>query len=167
MMRPIVRTASTGYCPIAVSAESITASVPSQTALATSLVSARVATGCVIIDSSICVAVITGMANSLATLMMSFWARGTRSGGICTPRSPRATISPSAPAAMPRTLSSASGRSILAISAGGRGAVPTGDFASKAEIGRVGDEREPDEIDPLLDAPAADPRDRPLSAIRP
>jgi hypothetical protein len=50
--------------------------------LATSLVSARVATGCVIIDSSIWVAVITGTASSLATLMISFWARGTRSAAI-------------------------------------------------------------------------------------
>ena len=52
-------TALTGYLPAAVSAESITASVPSSTALATSLTSARVGTGLWIIDSIICVAVIT------------------------------------------------------------------------------------------------------------
>ena len=45
---------------MAVSPDSISASVPSNTALATSLASARVGDGAVIIDSSICVAVITG-----------------------------------------------------------------------------------------------------------
>ena len=45
---------------MAVSAESMTALVPSNTALATSLTSARVGVGAWIIDSSICVAVITG-----------------------------------------------------------------------------------------------------------
>ncbi len=50
---------STGYLPAAVSALSITASVPSSTALATSLTSARVGTGLMIIDSIIWVAVIT------------------------------------------------------------------------------------------------------------
>ena len=54
---------ATGSCPIAVSAESITASVPSNTALATSLTSARVGDGASIIDSSIWVAVITGRAD--------------------------------------------------------------------------------------------------------
>ena len=60
-MRAIVDTTSTGSAPIAVSADSITASVPSNTALATSLTSARVGAGATIIDSSICVAVITGV----------------------------------------------------------------------------------------------------------
>ena len=55
----ISTTVSSGYLPAAVSAESITASVPSSTALATSLTSARVGTGLVIIDSIICVAVMT------------------------------------------------------------------------------------------------------------
>ena len=41
----MARTARTGYLPAAVSAESITASVPSMTALATSLTSARVGRG--------------------------------------------------------------------------------------------------------------------------
>ena len=58
----IVRTTPTGSRPMAVSPDSITASVPSNTALATSLTSARVGDGAVIIDSSICVAVITGVA---------------------------------------------------------------------------------------------------------
>ena len=52
-------TVSTGKSPAAVSADSITASVPSSTAFATSITSARVGIGLVIIDSIICVAVIT------------------------------------------------------------------------------------------------------------
>ena len=58
-MRTIVSTASTGYLPTAVSPLSITAEVPSRMALATSEASARVGSGASIIDSSICVAVIT------------------------------------------------------------------------------------------------------------
>ena len=56
----IMRTASSGYAPRAVSPESITASVPSRIAFATSVTSARVGRGEEIIDSSICVAVTTG-----------------------------------------------------------------------------------------------------------
>ena len=64
----IVSTVSTGYLPAAVSAESITASVPSSTALATSETSARVGTGAWIIDSIICVAVIVSLLRSRAML---------------------------------------------------------------------------------------------------
>ena len=46
-------TVSIGWFPIAVSAESITASVPSKTALETSVISALVGVGFVIIDSII------------------------------------------------------------------------------------------------------------------
>src|SRR3954453_14668842 len=60
-MRFIVVTASTGYCPAADSAESMTASAPSKIAVATSETSARVGTGLVIIDSSIWVATTTGL----------------------------------------------------------------------------------------------------------
>jgi len=59
-IRAIVCTDSTGYRPTAVSPESMTASEPSRIALATSLASARVGRGLRIIESSICVAVITG-----------------------------------------------------------------------------------------------------------
>ena len=62
-----VRTASTGYSPIAVSPESISAEVPSRIAFATSLASARVGSGWWTIDSSICVAVITGFPRSSAS----------------------------------------------------------------------------------------------------
>ena len=61
MMRSIARTASKGYSPTAVSADSMTASVPSRMALATSDASARVGRGWCTIDSSIWVAVITGL----------------------------------------------------------------------------------------------------------
>ena len=52
-MSLIVLTASTGYLPPAVSPESITQSVPSIIALATSVVSALVGLGFLIIESSI------------------------------------------------------------------------------------------------------------------
>lgn len=54
-------TASTGKAPAAVSPLSMTQSVPSSTALATSVASARVGLGFLIIDSNICVAVMTGL----------------------------------------------------------------------------------------------------------
>ena len=68
---------STGYCPTEVSPESITASAPSNTALATSFTSALVGDICVIIDSIIWVATITGFANLIPLLMSIFCANGT------------------------------------------------------------------------------------------
>ncbi len=71
----MVLTAFTGCAPTAVSAESITASVPSKTAFATSKTSALVGIGLVIIDSSICVAVITNLSFALANKIKRFcWA---------------------------------------------------------------------------------------------
>ena len=58
----MARTAAAGSWPMAVSPESMRALVPSKTALATSLTSARVGVGAEIIDSSIWVAVMTGRA---------------------------------------------------------------------------------------------------------
>ena len=58
-MDAMVFAASTGYFPFADSPESITASVPLYTALATSVTSALVGRGFLIMESSICVAVIT------------------------------------------------------------------------------------------------------------
>ena len=66
MIRAIVSTVCTGYSPTLVSPESITASAPSSTALATSEASARVGAGLEIIDSSIWVATMTGLACSRA-----------------------------------------------------------------------------------------------------
>ena len=71
-MRLIMATASRGYRPLAVSPESMTASVPSKTALATSLASARVGRGFSIIDSSIWVAMITGLRHSAARRITCF-----------------------------------------------------------------------------------------------
>mmetsp|Transcript_10821 Transcript_10821/g.33820 ORF Transcript_10821/g.33820 Transcript_10821/m.33820 type:complete len:216 (+) Transcript_10821:1263-1910(+) len=94
-MRPMARTASTGNEPLAVSAESITQSVPSRTALATSEASARVGRGAPVMDSNICVAVITGFPAALHLRMISFCAKTTFSIGISMPKSPRPTMIPS------------------------------------------------------------------------
>ena len=94
-MRAIVATASTGKRPEAVSAESMIPSVPSRIALATSEASARVGRGLSIMLSSICVAVITTLPIAFAISMIRFWSVGTSSVDSSTPRSPRATITPS------------------------------------------------------------------------
>ena len=111
----IVSTAKIGYLPTAVSLESITASVPSMIAFATSEISARVARGLLTILSSIWVAVMTGIPRRLAVLINCFWAIGTSSAGISTPRSPRATITPSHTERIASILAIASCFSILAI----------------------------------------------------
>ena len=92
----MVATASTGYFPAADSADSMTASAPSKIAVATSETSARVGTGEMIIDSSICVATTTGLPVARPMRVICFCTPGTFSSGISTPRSPRATISASA-----------------------------------------------------------------------
>ena len=114
-IRSMVSTAATGYAPLAVSPDSITASVPSKIALATSVASARVGRGLRIIESSICVAVMTGFRCSWHAAMMRFCASGISSTGRRTPRSPRATMMPSATRAMPAALASPSSSSIFAI----------------------------------------------------
>ena len=58
---------------MAVSPDSITASVPSYTALATSVTSALVGRGLRIMESNIWVAVITGLLASLHLRIISFW----------------------------------------------------------------------------------------------
>mmetsp|Transcript_36136 Transcript_36136/g.82352 ORF Transcript_36136/g.82352 Transcript_36136/m.82352 type:complete len:371 (-) Transcript_36136:905-2017(-) len=85
-------TDSTGYLPCATSPLSITASVPSNTALATSDTSARVGLADVSIDSSICVAVMTGFPAIVHFRIRLFCMSGTCSRGHSTPRSPRATM---------------------------------------------------------------------------
>ena len=114
----ISTTVSRGNFPAAVSADSITASVPSSTALATSLTSARVGTGFVIIDSIICVAVMTTLSNSRAILIMRFCNAGTAALPTSTARSPRATMMPSLANKISCNLGIASARSILAIRPG-------------------------------------------------
>mmetsp|Transcript_13781 Transcript_13781/g.37702 ORF Transcript_13781/g.37702 Transcript_13781/m.37702 type:complete len:284 (+) Transcript_13781:159-1010(+) len=91
----MISTASRGYAPAAVSPESITQSVPSNTAFATSVASARVGRGAAIMESSICVAVMTGLPLRLAFLIIIFCTQKIRSSGISMPRSPRATMMPS------------------------------------------------------------------------
>ncbi len=69
----MVATATPGYAPIEVSAESISAAAPSSTALATSLASARVEVGLWTIDSSIWVATMAARACVRQRRRMSFW----------------------------------------------------------------------------------------------
>ena len=80
-MRAMVATALAGSWPMAVSPESITALEPSNTALATSEVSARVGVGACTIDSSICVAVIAGRPSVMQRWRMRFWMCGSSSIG--------------------------------------------------------------------------------------
>ncbi len=83
--------------------------------MATSETSARVGEGLEIIDSSIWVATITGLALSRALSMIVFWRNGTSSAGHSTPRSPRATMKPSNAAITSSRLWIACGFSILAM----------------------------------------------------
>ena len=115
MIRAIVRTASIGYSPTLVSPESMTASAPSRTAFAQSEASARVGRGLVIIDSSTCVATMTGLAFWRASSTARFCTSGTCSSGSSTPRSPRATMMPSNVWTISARLSTACGFSILAM----------------------------------------------------
>ena len=97
------------------SPESITQSVPSRIALATSVASARVGRGFSVMDSSIWVAVMTGLPRRLARRMSRFCTMAICSIGISTPRSPRATMMPSAAPRISSMCSRASARSILAM----------------------------------------------------
>ena len=123
----MVATALTGSRPIAVSAESITADEPSKIALATSDTSARVGEGDVIIDSSICVAVITGRPSAMQSRMIRFWRCGSSSMPSSMPRSPRATMIAPDASMIPSRFSTAARVSILATISGPRGcgSVPT------------------------------------------
>ena len=113
-MRLMVRTTLCGSTPTEVSPESMTPSAPSSTALATSDASARVGREFSIMESSICVATITGLAFSRAIWITRFCTAGTCSSGISTPRSPRATITASNARMMDSSASTASGFSSLA-----------------------------------------------------
>ena len=92
--------------------------MPSSTALATSLTSARVGTGLTIIDSIICVAVMTTLSISRAILIIFFCNAGTVALPTSTARSPRATMMPSLAFKMASRCGIASLRSIFAISPG-------------------------------------------------
>ena len=92
----IMATASRGYLPLAVSAESITASVAVENGVGH--VAGFGARGTRVLDHRF--QHLRGrdhrLAPSAARRMMCFWIEGTFSGGISTPRSPRATMTPSA-----------------------------------------------------------------------
>ena len=108
-------TARSGNFPAAVSAESMTASVPSMTAFATSETSALVGWGFSIMDSIICVAVITTLLRIRAKRISRFCSCGNWASPISTPKSPRATMMTSDSSMMPSMTPSrmASARSIL------------------------------------------------------
>ncbi len=89
--------------------------VPSKMALATSVASARVGRGFLIMESSIWVAVTTCFPALYAFLMMSFCRMGSSSKGISTPISPRATMIPSAALRISSIFSTPSAFSILAM----------------------------------------------------
>mmetsp|Transcript_41180 Transcript_41180/g.113577 ORF Transcript_41180/g.113577 Transcript_41180/m.113577 type:complete len:229 (-) Transcript_41180:490-1176(-) len=129
-MRPMISAASTGNSPAAVSPESITQSVPSRTAFATSLASARVGRGDVVMDSSICVAVMTNFPAKLQRPIITFWAMNTCSGGISMPKSPRATMIPSLASKIESKFFRPSPFSIFAISCGS--AWPGGQCSAKS-----------------------------------
>ena len=113
-MRSSTETQRTGNFPVAVSPLSITASTCSYTALATSVTSARVGMGLSIIDSSRWVATMTGLPATTQRRTMSRWAPGSISYSTSTPRSPRATMTPSAASMISSRLSRPSWFSILA-----------------------------------------------------
>ena len=83
--------------------------------MATSEASARVGAGLLIIDSSIWVATITGLALRRTFSMTRFCRNGTSSSGHSTPRSPRATMKASNALTTESRLSIACGFSILAM----------------------------------------------------
>ena len=114
--------------------------------MATSLASARVGSGRVIIDSSICVAVIAGFPCSSADRMIRFWTSGTAAGPISTPRSPRATMTASEALMIASSSSSASAFSIFAITCAFASAALKQLAQSAAVVGRA-DERERDVVD--------------------
>ncbi len=99
--------ASIGYLPLAVSPDSITQSAPSRTALATSEISARVGRGLYCSVSPVNQADLRSstqasewrrwkLASDVALAIIIFWAMKTWLAGISIPRSPRATMTPSA-----------------------------------------------------------------------
>ena len=144
--RSIVVTASIGYWPEALSADSITASAPSNTAVATSETSARVGTGVVIIDSSIWVAMTTGLPRRRARRVIVFCRPGTCSSGISTPRSPRATITASETARM----SSRRCDRLRLLDLGHHQRAVAGDLLHLDDVLGALDERECDPVDALL-----------------
>ena len=111
----IISTTLIGNFPTDVSALNITASAPSITAFATSFTSALVGVLLIIILSIIWVAIITGFPIWIHFCTIIFCKSGTLSIGSSTPKSPLATIIPSAKSIILSISSIASGFSIFAI----------------------------------------------------
>ncbi len=160
MIASSVCTDSTGKAPDAVSPASMMASTPSSTALAASLTSARVGRGSLRMDSSTCVATMTGRPMARARRVISFCRRGTRSSGTSRPRSPRATITASASARIGSRCSIACGRSSLATI--GVDDLPTSSITARAartsETCCTNDS-------PIMSTPAASPNRRSSSSF--
>ncbi len=104
----IVFTASTGYLPAAVSPDNIIQLLPSIIAFAMSVTSALVGLGFLIMESNICVAVITGFPAIFDFFIRSFCTIGISSAFTSTPRSPLATMIPSEAASISSILSTPS-----------------------------------------------------------
>mmetsp|Transcript_16021 Transcript_16021/g.47546 ORF Transcript_16021/g.47546 Transcript_16021/m.47546 type:complete len:244 (-) Transcript_16021:2588-3319(-) len=94
-MRTAVVRHSTGNMPVAVSEHNMMASAASSTALATSVISARVGRGFVFIDSRQWRATTHGFPATLHFVRMSDCASATLSGAMSIPRVPRASMMPS------------------------------------------------------------------------
>ena len=149
----MVCTVSTGYSPTLVSPDSITASAPSRMALATSEASARVGRGAEIIDSSIWVATMTGLAQRRAAVTIFFWTSGTSSSGSSTPRSPRATMKASKASMISSRLSIACGFSSLAMT-GSRLPSSSITWCTMLDVGGAADEGQRDHVDAVPQRPA-------------
>jgi hypothetical protein len=116
-IRVIVRIDSTGYLPTLVSPESITASGSVEYRVGDIGGLGPGGPGLVIIESSIWVATMTGLAFSRHSWTALFCTTGTRSSGSSAPRSLRATMIPSKAAATASRLATASGSSSFVITA--------------------------------------------------
>ena len=155
MIASSICTARIGCAPAAVSPDSMIASALCATAVAASLTSARVGRDSVRIDSSTCVASTVGTPRSRARRSTSRCTRGTRCSGISRPRSPRATITPSATARISSSLSIASGRSSLAM-------IGTSGRPSRAVIARAATMSAADwtKLSAMTSTPSARPKAR-------
>ena len=91
------------------------ASACSKTAFATSVISARVGRGLLIIDSSIWVATMTGFPSRMHCFTIRRWMMGSSSIGHSIPKSPRAIIMMSAPSIISSIDRTANWSSIFAI----------------------------------------------------
>ena len=106
-----------------------------------------------IIDSSIWVATITGLAQRRAAVTIFFWTSGTSSSGSSTPRSPRATMNASKASMISSRLSTACGFSSLAITGD---AAPSSSITWCTMLDVVGaaDEGQRDHVDAVAQRPA-------------